>query len=261
LQTLAFHLCILFDTFVSFVIQVATKYDHFSIFPLLVFASAMSFSYPPSDDDNNQHNLDTTSSVFDTGNDPFSTSEESESPTLDFGHLDRINPLTIAPALGVYAPGYGNSPEYLFAEDYTDYRKKSWGEQLMYWTGVSYLTGAVTGGSYGLVEGLGSSGGKSWKLRVNAILNASGRRGAALANACGILALMFSGFESLYDHYLGEDTVYNYALAGISAGLVYKSTAGLKPASIYSAGLGLAGVIGIYAARQGIYGRRLQKLI
>ncbi|EME26648.1 mitochondrial protein translocase, MPT family [Galdieria sulphuraria] len=214
-----------------------------------------------------QDNFD-TSSIFDTGNDPFSTIDYSsteqsgnESPTLDFGHLDRINPLTIAPALGVYAPGYGNSPEYLFAEDYTDYRKKSWGEQLMYWTGVSYLSGAVTGGSYGCIEGLRSSGGKSWKLRVNAILNASGRRGAALANACGILALMFSGFESIYDHYIGDDAVYNYALAGISAGLVYKSTAGLKPASIYSTGLGLVGVLGIYAARQGIYGRRLQTLV
>ncbi|GJD08742.1 hypothetical protein Gasu2_30300 [Galdieria sulphuraria] len=191
-----------------------------------------------------QDNFD-TSSIFDTGNDPFSTIDYSsteqsgnESPTLDFGHLDRINPLTIAPALGVYAPGYGNSPEYLFAEDYTDYRKKSWGEQLMYWTGVSYLSGAVTGGSYGCIEGLRSSGGKSWKLRVNAILNASGRRGAALANACGNSSTyVFRILNPFDDHYIGDDAVYNYALAGISAGLVYKSTAGLKPASIYSTGL------------------------
>eukprot|EP00871_Galdieria_phlegrea_P005771 jgi/Galph1/681/GphlegSOOS_G5396.1 len=208
-----------------------------------------------------------TSSVFDTGSDPFSVSSiesdsvSGESPALDFGHLERINPRTIAPALGVYTPGYGSTPEYLFEEDYTEYRKKSWGEQLMYWTGVSYLSGAVTGGSYGLLEGLRASRGKTWKLRINSVLNASGRRGAALANACGILALMFSSIESLCYHYIGDETFYNYALAGLSTGLIYKSTAGWRPAGIYGAGLGLAGVVGIYASRQGLYGRRLQMLV
>ncbi|KAL7589014.1 hypothetical protein Lser_V15G37680 [Lactuca serriola] len=45
------------------------------------------------------------------------------------------------------------SPEYLFQEE-SIAQRRSWGENLTYYTGIGYLIGAVVGVGKGLVEGV-----------------------------------------------------------------------------------------------------------
>eukprot|EP00188_Purpureofilum_apyrenoidigerum_P003746 Plantae.Rhodophyta-Purpureofilum_apyrenoidigerum.ctg39994.p1 GENE.Plantae.Rhodophyta-Purpureofilum_apyrenoidigerum.ctg39994~~Plantae.Rhodophyta-Purpureofilum_apyrenoidigerum.ctg39994.p1 ORF type:complete len:270 (+),score=53.44 Plantae.Rhodophyta-Purpureofilum_apyrenoidigerum.ctg39994:52-810(+) len=186
-------------------------------------------------------------------------------PELKFGNLDYIAPGTVAPALGVY--GGGNDLNYLFAEDFLDYRKKTWGQQMMYWAGTSWVVGGAFGGLQGVVEGLKSSMGKSLKLRVNSLLNAVGKRGLLVANTAGVLALMLSMFESTSYNFITQDeSPVNYAISGVAAGLLFKSTKmrtppGLKQAAMWSAGLSALGLGVIYPTRQGYYGKELQGML
>jgi import inner membrane translocase subunit TIM23 len=216
---------------------------------------------------------------------------EDRGPPIDFSNLDRIQAETVAPALGIYAPlgRRSGDVDYLFAEEYHDYRHKSWGEQLTFWAGVSYLSGAIIGGSMGLREGIqkgnemvaemvspaaergvGSASTASLsvstaskaKLRANALLNAVGRRAGRLGNAAGIVAILFSGFESFLHWFRDDvDDAWNYVGAGALAGAIYKSTAGLRVVSLWSTGLATVGLVGLYGARRGIYGRRVRQLL
>lgn len=154
-----------------------------------------------------------------------------------------------------------SAQDYLFKEDFQEVRKKGWAEQLVYLGGMAYLTGASIGGSHGLYEGLKSSRGKPTKLRVNAILNAMGKRGSLLANAMGVLAIMFSGFETLMYHYTRDDQMVNYIVAGAGAGALFKSTAGRRMAAVWALGIACASTAGIYASRRGIYGRSVQGIL
>ena len=45
-----------------------------------------------------------------------------------------------------------NAPEHLFSEEATRH-KRSWGENLSYYTGLGYLGGTLSGGLYGGIEG------------------------------------------------------------------------------------------------------------
>ena len=245
------------------------------------------------------------------------TAEASDTgPRLDFSTLGSIRADTVGPALGVYTrrqvlgpaagvggidPGDGSGGDgvdYIFAEEFQEYRHKSWGEQLTFWAGVSYLSGVTVGGVLGLREGLargremvaqlsgGGSGGtaeagaaksagaaatseaagaraaSAFKLRANALLNAVGRRASRAGNAAGILAICFSAFESILFSLRDEtDDALNYVGAGALTGVLYKSTMGLRTASKWSAGLAAVGLIGLYGARQGVYGRRIRQLL
>lgn len=216
---------------------------------------------------------------------------EDHGPRIDFSNLDRIQAETVAPALGIYAAPSRQTGDvdYIFAEEYHDYRHKSWGEQLTFWAGVSYLSGAIIGGSLGLREGiqkgnemvaelvspaagrgtgptpatsLSVSTASRAKLRANALLNAVGRRAGRLGNAAGIIAILFSGFESFLHWFRDDvDDAWNYVGAGALAGAVYKSTAGLRVISVWGAGLATFGLVGLYGARRGIYGRRVRQLL
>ncbi|GFY97174.1 translocase of inner mitochondrial membrane 23 [Actinidia rufa] len=71
------------------------------------------------------------------------------------------------------------SPEFLFQEESLAQRR-SWGENLTYYTGIGYLAGSVTGAGKGLVEGIKSSEpGDTMKLR------GYGRRGERRGGGAG----------------------------------------------------------------------------
>lgn len=192
----------------------------------------------------------------------------SGTPSLDMARMGRIDAGTVAPALGVYSRGGragdvavpGRTPglDYVFAEDYKATRKKGWGEQLVYLGGLSYLTGGIVGGGIGLATAVRESAGKTGKLRLNAILNGAGKRGALFANSMGVLALTFSLSETGIYNLTEQDSVLNYAAAGAAAGAVFKSTKGPRVAAIWSLG-GMAVAVGaVYASREGMYGAGLQ---
>jgi mitochondrial import inner membrane translocase subunit TIM23 len=149
----------------------------------------------------------------------------------------------------------------VFAEDYKAARKKGGGEQLTYLAGGSYLAGAAAGGAVGLASAVRVSAGKTGKLRLNAVLNATGKRGALAANSMGVLALTFSLSETALHNITKEDSVANYAAAGAAAGALFKSTRGLRTAGIWAAGGAAVAVGAIYASREGVYGRRLQGIL
>lgn len=185
----------------------------------------------------------------------------SQSPSLDFRTMRQIDPALISPGSSIRSRSTAPTVDYVFADDYKSFRKKSGTEQLTYLAGSAYLTGALIGGSRGCYQGLAASVGKPPKLRLNAVLNATGKQGALLANAFGVLALAFSLSESAIYNYSSDETMGNYALAGATAGALYKSTRGGRVAAIWAVG-GAALALGtVYASRRGYYGHGLQGIL
>ena len=227
--------------------------------------SASSFNYDEEDDDSD---LDEYKSTF---SDPTAddsnylaltspTSSSSLGPRVDFTGLDSISPNTIG--LPGYDPTsiYGN-PLGGSGSDFQTVRRKGLGEQLTYLGGLSYLFGAATGGTLGLLQALNASRGKTLKLRINAVLNGMGKRGALLANSMGILGLLFGASEHFLFNSTREEDPVHYAVAGGIAGGLYKSTRGLKVAGMWGLAGAAVGLGAVYASRQGVYGREVQGLL
>lgn len=200
----------------------------------------------------------TTSPPPSFGADPVSSSDQQNTPSINFSTLGRINPSVISTN-----PGFQTQPsvDYVFADDYKDVRKKSSTEQLTYLTGGSYLLGSLAGASMGMAQAIPESAGKPARLRVNAILNAVAKRGTNLGNACGVLALAFSLSESILYNYTQDETIVNYAAAGAISGALFKSTRGIRPAGIWGLGGACLALGTVYASRRGYYGRGLQGVL
>ncbi|XP_052145403.1 mitochondrial import inner membrane translocase subunit TIM23-1-like [Oryza glaberrima] len=133
------------------------------------------------------------------------------------------------------------SPECLFEED--KFRQtRTWGENLTFYTGVSYLAGATSGALVGLrLAAAEAERGESAKLRINRALNQSGSVGRAFGNRFGIVAMLFAGTESFVrDQRDGADDWVNTVAAGASAGALYRIASG--PRSMIVAGI-LGGVL------------------
>lgn len=127
------------------------------------------------------------------------------------------------------------SPEFLFQEESLAQRR-SWGENLTYYTGIGYLAGAVSGAGIGLVEGIKSSEpGDTMKLRVNRILNASGHTGRKFGNRVGVIGLMYAGLESGMVAVRDTDDIVNSVVAGLGTGALYKAAAGPRSAAVAGA--------------------------
>lgn len=146
-------------------------------------------------------------------------------------------------------------PEFLFDEE-ASVHTRSWSENLTYYTGVGYLSGALLGGARGGYGALSTplavtAGADSSRLRVNALLNGSGRAGRTSGNALGALGLFFASFES-FAHYLNSDgwvpeEVPTLA-AGAFSGAIYRSPRGPRQAAAAGA-IGLAAATALLGAR------------
>ncbi|CAM8949877.1 unnamed protein product [Rhodiola kirilowii] len=138
------------------------------------------------------------------------------------------------------------SPEFLFQEECKTQRR-SWGENLTYYTGLSYLGGAIVGAGKGLVDGVkASEAGDTTKLRVNRILNASGQNGRSFGNRAGVIGLMYAGLESGIVAVRDTDDVINSVVAGLGTGALYKAAAGVRSAAVGGAigGVVVAALVG-----------------
>lgn len=183
------------------------------------------------------------------------------SPSVNFNAMGSINPGTVAPAFGIYTAPNTGGVEYVFSDDYKEIRKRSATEQLTYFAGSAYLSGAAIGGAIGFWEGAKASMGKSAKLRLNAVLNSSARRGVAASNSLAVLALLFSLSESVVYQYTNDDIAFNYATAGAATGALYKCTRGVRVAGLGAAAGAAIALATVYAARKGTYGRGLQGVL
>lgn len=144
------------------------------------------------------------------------------------------------------------APEHLFLEEASK-PHRSWGENLQYYTGCGYLSGAIAGGAKGSIEGLkAAEPGDTLKLRINRVLNSGGQVGRRYGNTLGILGLIFAGLESGVIHLRGHDDLLNTVAAGLGTGALYKAAAGPRSAAI-------AGAIGGIAAAAAVAGKQAVK--
>jgi import inner membrane translocase subunit TIM23 len=116
----------------------------------------------------------------------------------------------------------------------------------------------TVGGVYGLVEGWRSSPSKKFKIRLNSVLNKTGRYSSRVGNAVGVLALMYSGIEWSVEQAdveemigLGGDhnELITPTLSAILTGILYKSTSGSPKAIIIAGGMGGAVALAAYGAK------------
>ncbi|ERN10788.1 hypothetical protein AMTR_s00027p00221420 [Amborella trichopoda] len=144
------------------------------------------------------------------------------------------------------------APEFLFQEE-AAVQRRSWGENLTYYTGLGYATGAIAGGSKGVIDGLRArEEGDTIKLRINRILNSSGHSGRRLSNKLGSIGLIYAGLESGIVAYRDTDDIINSVLAGLGTGALFKSASGPRSAAV-------AGAIGGLMAGAAVFGKQATK--
>ncbi|KAL6777923.1 TIM23 [Auxenochlorella protothecoides x Auxenochlorella symbiontica] len=148
-------------------------------------------------------------------------------------------------------------PEFLFIEDATVHTR-SWSENLSYYTGAGYLAGAMAGGGRGAFQALSTplavdGAGATQRLRLNQLLNTSGKLGRANGNSLGALGLMFAATES-FGNYMSDGVVPSEVVtlaAGASAGALYRSVRGPRQAAA-AAAVGALGAGALILARKTI---------
>ncbi|KAJ3489637.1 hypothetical protein NLI96_g1985 [Meripilus lineatus] len=121
---------------------------------------------------------------------------------------------------------------------------RGWSDDLCYGTGTMYLSGLALGGVWGLREGARRPLAVSnARLRINSVLNSVTRRGTFIGNSAGVLALVYNGINSGIDAMRGKHDTAGSMAAGALTGVLFKSTAGVRPALAAATFIsGLAGV-------------------
>ena len=84
------------------------------------------------------------------------------------------------------------SPEFLFQEEALAQRR-SWGENLTFYTGVGYLSGSAALGLRDAARGI--EPGEIAKICANRVLNACGSSGRRVGNTLGVIGLMYRDRE------------------------------------------------------------------
>ncbi|PWA38533.1 mitochondrial import inner membrane translocase subunit TIM23-1 [Artemisia annua] len=108
-------------------------------------------------------------------------------------------------------------------------QRRSWGENLTYYTGIGYLSGAVLGAGKGTIEGVKAfETGDTLKLRVNRVLNAGGLSGRMFGNRAGVIGLLYAGMESGMVAVRDVDDVFNSVAAGLGTGALFKAASGVR---------------------------------
>ncbi|CAK7356891.1 unnamed protein product [Dovyalis caffra] len=132
------------------------------------------------------------------------------------------------------------SPEFLFAEESLRQRR-SWGENLTFYTGSAYLAASVAGGAAGFFSAFRSfEPTDTIKLKVNRILNSSGHSGRVWGNRIGIVGLIYAGTESGIVAVTDRDDVWSSVAAGLGTGAICRAARGVRSAAVAGALGGLA---------------------
>ncbi|KAF8084288.1 hypothetical protein N665_0726s0012 [Sinapis alba] len=144
------------------------------------------------------------------------------------------------------------SPEYLFTEESLKQRR-TWGENLTFYTGTAYLGGSVSGATVGFFTGVKNfESGDTTKLKINRILNSSGHTGRTWGNRIGIIGLMYAGIESGVVAAMDRDDVWTSVVAGLGTGAVFRAARGVRSAAV-------AGALGGLAAGAVVAGKQVVK--
>eukprot|EP00743_Colponemidia_sp_Colp-15_P004634 GILK01004994.1.p1 GENE.GILK01004994.1~~GILK01004994.1.p1 ORF type:complete len:212 (-),score=19.87 GILK01004994.1:130-765(-) len=155
--------------------------------------------------------------------DAYSDPMYSSTPIPTFGGFNPATPIAL-PAAATY------DPDTLYLDSYG----RAWGEKLTFSVGTAYGAGILTGGALGALEGL-RQGGPTMKLRINSILNASGRRGSRLGNSLAGLSLLYCLGNMGLSYMRGTEDIINSVAAGSAAGLIYTLTNPPMPKTMIAA--------------------------
>lgn len=99
------------------------------------------------------------------------------------------------------------SPEFLFQEEAL-VQRRSWGENLTYYTGIGYLSGAAAGAAVGLRDAArAAEPGETAKIRANRVLNSCGGAGRRVGNRLGVIGLLYAGIESRHGREAGRQEI------------------------------------------------------
>ncbi|KAJ8465395.1 hypothetical protein OPV22_027947 [Ensete ventricosum] len=144
------------------------------------------------------------------------------------------------------------SPEFLFQEESLAERR-SWGENLTYYTGIGYLAGSASGAALGLRHALRSTEpGDTTKIRINRILNSCGQDGRRIGNRVGVIGLLYAGLESGMVAARDKDDWVNSVVAGLGTGALFKAANGPRSAAV-------AGAIGGLMVGAAVAGKQVMK--
>ncbi|CAG9467305.1 unnamed protein product [Pedinophyceae sp. YPF-701] len=154
------------------------------------------------------------------------------------------------------------SPQFLFDAE-AKIKRRSWGDNLAYYTGVGYLSGWLGGGAFGAATGIASSPEPGMvdtnRLKINRFLNSTASRGTRAGNALGMVGMIFALSESgLF--YVGENHVpvdypdaLNTLAAGFLTGALFRAPRGPQLAAV-AGGAGVAAAAALLAGRSVIKG-------
>uniref|UniRef100_A0A0D9VNM2 Mitochondrial import inner membrane translocase subunit TIM23 n=1 Tax=Leersia perrieri TaxID=77586 RepID=A0A0D9VNM2_9ORYZ len=144
------------------------------------------------------------------------------------------------------------SPEFLFQEESLAQRR-SWGENLTYYTGIGYLSGAIAGAGIGLRDAArNAEPGDTAKIRANRVLNSCGSSGRRVGNTLGVIGLMYAGIESGMVAVRDRDDWINSVAAGLGTGALFRAANGPRSAAV-------AGAIGGVLAGAAMAGKQAAK--
>ncbi|OAY36467.1 mitochondrial import inner membrane translocase subunit TIM23-2 [Manihot esculenta] len=144
------------------------------------------------------------------------------------------------------------SPEFLFTEESLRQRR-SWGENLTFYTGSAYISASIGGGSIGFFSALKSfEPTDTLKLKVNRILNSSGHSGRVWGNRIGVVGLIYAMTESGIVAITDRDDVWTSMAAGLGTGAVCRAARGVRSAAV-------AGALGGVVAGAAVAGKQTLK--
>jgi hypothetical protein len=120
-------------------------------------------------------------------------------------------------------PTAPRDPSNLYPEEWSN---KTWGQQMIYHTGVAYLVGTTVGGVWGLFQGVSKAKkfSSNRTLVMNSIINAVSKRSSMTGNSMGVLVMMFSCYKSLISYYSYREQFWHPVAAGALAGFTFKCT-------------------------------------
>ena len=140
-----------------------------------------------------------------------------------------LSSIKLGPTIPTVSSSTRDQLEYLFDDEYVS-NGPSWGARVCYGTGSTYLIGLISGGLWGLADGLRNpQGNGSRRLRINCIMNACTSRGPFLGNSLGIVALLYNGLNgAIIKARNDREDMLGAVGAATLSGAIFKSTAGMK---------------------------------
>eukprot|EP00842_Homolaphlyctis_polyrhiza_P005198 jgi/Hompol1/567/HPOL_002550-RA len=132
-------------------------------------------------------------------------------------------------------------------------------DKLLYGTGLAYLTGRTLdsrlqkqdrlrsnafmarvrsqglsyGAVYGFYRGLQTAQVPNFRVRFNSVLNQATRYGPWAANSLGVMTLGWALLDNTFSMVRGDKSDYfNHIAAAFASGVIFKSTAGIRPALV-----------------------------